>query len=132
MARSRALRRAALKQKNAKLKQDRRSEKERQKSLLKMSVVSSGISPDADNAVSMVNEVRHCHAALLYADEVILISPKAALLKAAAEVRSLSGLDFVRLVTTLGPQFAPQSAEGLTVIRALVDFPRQLLVNEKV
>src|ERR1700730_5812718 len=116
MARAKRLRRAEKERQKLRAKRERRSERRLQKSRFKMSVVSSGITADVDDALSMANEVKHCHAALLYADEVSLISPKAAVLKSAADVQSLSALDFVRIITTLGARFRPDSAEAMRVV----------------
>jgi hypothetical protein len=89
-----------------------------------MSVVSAGIEHDGD-ALSLSNEVKHCHAALLYADEVRLISPRASLLKSVADYGSLSGVDMVRFIATVGPSLDPNSASALNSILAiLADFPR--------
>jgi hypothetical protein len=109
----------------------RLAQRRRQKSLLKMSVVSAGTDPTADNAASMANEVKHCHAALLYADEVQLISPRAALMKSAAHFGSCSAIDLVRLMVTVGPSIAPESTHLMELVQALINVPQWMLLTEE-
>lgn len=111
----------------ARAKRARLAERRRLKRLLKMSVVSAGIEHDGD-AMSLRNEVKHCHAALLYADEVRLISPRASLLKSVADYGSMSGVDMARFIATVGPSIDPTSAPALNSILAVLgDFPRSQL-----
>ena len=63
---------------------ERRAKQQRRSTLLKMTVVNASF--DYRNAILLTHELRQCHAALLYADEVTLVSPRAALMKSADEI----------------------------------------------
>lgn len=65
-------------------KRRREAEQRRQQTLLKMSVANTG-TQSMGEPLKLTHELRQCHAALLYADEVKLISPRAAMLRAALD-----------------------------------------------
>lgn len=108
------------------VKKQRRAEKLRQKSSLRMSVLSAG-DHDTSDEVSMAHEVKQCHAAMLYADEVRLISPRAALMKSAGSLAACSPVDILRLMVSLAPSIAPDKAELFQLAQQLIDFPRTSL-----
>jgi hypothetical protein len=92
---------------------------------MKMSVVSASITQPADNALSMAAEVQHCHAALLYGDEVTLISPRSALLKRVADTGSFTGVNLIRFAAEVVPYLSPEHREAIELANQLVNVPRK-------
>lgn len=93
-----------------------------------MSVVSASTSK-ADDALSMASEVQHCHAALLYGDQVTLISPRSAVLKEVANTGSFTGTNLIRFAAEVAPYLFRDKADILELAKQLVEYPRELLVT---
>lgn len=110
-------------------KRQRLAEKRRQESLVKMSVVSGSTKQHSDDVLSMAGEVQHCHAALLYGDEVTLISPRSALMKAVADEGSFTGPNLVRFMARMAPHLGPEHAPVIELARQIVDFPKRGLIT---
>jgi hypothetical protein len=81
------------------------------------------------NATSLAFEVQQCNSALLYADEVTLVSPRVALLKSARDMNELNGVELLRRLNNVGPKFFPDSTESLRSFLKSVDSlpPRSLI-----
>lgn len=95
-----------------------------------MTVVNA--SQDHDST-SLSFEVQQCNSALLYADEVTLVSPRAALLKSARDMNELDGVDLLRRLKNVVPKFFPEVTEQIYSFLETVDslpprsqLPRQM------
>jgi hypothetical protein len=87
-----------------------------------MTVVNA--SHDAENHLSLIHELQLCNSALLYADEVTLVSPRAALLKNAGEIAETDEVSLLRILASVAPKWFPEHVEMLApVIAALNQLP---------
>lgn len=111
MSRDRRAQRAAREEKKARERRARRVERDARRSQVRMTVVNA--SQDVQHAASLAFEVQQCNSALLYADEVTLVSPRAALLKSARDMSQLNGVALLRRLTNVAPKFFPDSSEQL-------------------
>lgn len=111
MSKDRRAQRAAREEKRAREKRARRVRRDTRRSQVRMTVVNS--SQDIQNAMSLVHEVQLCNSALLYADEVTLVSPRAALLKNAQEISELDGFELLRVFKNVAPKYFPNVTEQL-------------------
>lgn len=100
--------------------------RERQKTLLKMSVVNSN-REQTNDALELTSEVQQCHAALLYADEVKLISPRATMLKSALDFSLLQGAELVQACANLAGVIKPENAEAAQLMSAFAAIPSSSL-----
>lgn len=66
------------------------------------------------------DEIRQSQAALLYADSVTLISPRANLIQSLASVEDASDLDVLPLLAQVAPTYAPQATAQLEELLQLV------------
>ena len=120
---------AAREEKRAREKRARRVQRDTRRSQVKMTVVN--ISP-GQSALSLTNEVQLCNSALLYADEVTLVSPRAALLKNASDVSNLDGIELLRVLKNVAPKYFPDIDEELRSTFEIVDsVPRSRLPRDK-
>lgn len=78
---------------SARNKRQRTSDRERRETLPKMTVVNARFG--YRNVVLLTHELQQCHVALLYADEVTLVHPRAALMRSDAEIGKYDGLDLL-------------------------------------
>jgi hypothetical protein len=100
-------------------KRTSRDQRDRQKTHLKMTVVNASF--DYRNVILLTHELQQCHAAILYADEVTLVSPRAALMKSAAEIGNYDGVDLLRLMATLAPKYFRHASPELARVMAIID-----------
>ena len=90
-----------------------------------MTVVNA--SQDAENAMSLVHEVQQCNSALLYADEVTLVSPRAALLKNAQDISESDGIELLRVLKNVAPKYFADFNEQLrSTFEAIDSLPPRL------
>ncbi|MFQ6329613.1 hypothetical protein ACLMAL_26230 [Nocardia sp. CWNU-33] len=82
-----------------------------------MTVASASTSSD----IALTDEIRQCKSALLYADNVKLVSPRAALIGSVAAVRTMSDLDRLRLIVEVAPIYAPDQAHILHEILVQIE-----------
>jgi hypothetical protein len=111
MSRGRRAQRAAREDKKAREKRARRVQRDTRRSQVRMTVVNA--SQDSQNAMSLVHEMQQCNSALLYADEVTLVSPRAALLKNAQQISESDGIELLRVFKDVAPKFFPDVSEEL-------------------
>lgn len=130
MSKDSRARRAAREEKKARAKRARRVERDKRSSQVRMTVVNA--SQDAENSTSLVQEVQLCNSALLYADEVTLVSPRAALLKNAEDINNLNGIELLRVFKNVAPKYFPDVDEQLRSLFETLDGlpPRALLPKE--
>ena len=119
MSKDTRARRAAREEKRAQKKRACRVQRDQRRSEVRMTVVNS--SADVENAMSLVHEVQICNSALLYADEVTLVSPRAALLKSAQDVTEASGIELLRIFKNVAPKFFPDVGEQLRSTLDVID-----------
>lgn len=119
MSRDSRARRAAREEKKARAKRARRVERDKRSSQVRMTVVNA--SQDAENSTSLVQELQLCNSALLYADEVTLVSPRAALLKNAEDINNLNGIELLRVFNNVAPKFFPDVDEQLRTLFETID-----------
>ncbi|SBS78209.1 hypothetical protein MHPYR_520046 [uncultured Mycobacterium sp.] len=118
MGRDRRAQQAAREEKKAREKRARRVERDKRSTQVRMTVVNAS---QDQNSTSLSFEVQQCNSALLYADEVTLVSPRAAMLKSARDMNELEGVDLLRKLNNVAPKFFPESAEQLRSFLKAVD-----------
>jgi hypothetical protein len=84
-----------------------------------MTVVNA--SRDSRNAISLTHELQQCNSALLYGDEVTLVSPRAALLKSAKQISESDGIDLLRVLRNVAPKYFPDVSGELESTMAIID-----------
>lgn len=118
MGKDRRAQKAAREDKKAREKRARRVERDKRSTQVRMTVVNAS---QDQNSMSLSFEVQQCNSALLYADEVTLVSPRAALLKSARDMNELDGVDLLRKLNNVAPKFFPESSEQLRSFLKTVD-----------
>lgn len=97
---------------------NRRSRKPIAKTSLHISVANASTSRDID----LRDEIRQSQAALLYADSVTLISPRANIIHSVAAIGDAQDLEMLELLAGIAPHYAPDAApqiqEILNAVRA--------------
>lgn len=81
--------------------------------------ITVAVSPEGSPRVD--GELRLCRSALLYADTVILISPKVSLLQTMAGYRKARDIEYMRLAAKAAPTLAPEQADMLQQKVAEID-----------
>lgn len=116
MPQGRRAQRAARKEKKAREKRARRVHRDTRRSQVRMTVVIANASQDSQNAMSLVHEMQQCNSALLYADEVTLISPRAALLKNAQQISESDDIELLRVFKNVAPRYILCGRERTTTL----------------
>jgi hypothetical protein len=115
---SRALR-AERERKRQDAKRVRRVQRDQRTSRMRMTVVSAIL--DRKNPVSLNQVVQQTHAALLYADEVTLVSPVAAMMKSVLDVSRLDGMDLLFELGRVAPRYFPDVDPAISELREIVE-----------
>jgi hypothetical protein len=86
---------------------------------MRMTVVSAIL--DRDNPASLAQVVQQTHAALLYADEVTLVSPAGAMMQSVVDVSQLDGIDLLFELGRVAPKFFPDVDPAIQELKQIVD-----------
>jgi hypothetical protein len=105
-------------QKKLDAKRVRRVQRDERRTHLNMTVVSAVIDPDEPASLAKVKQ--QTHAALLYADNVTLVSPAAALMQSVFDVSRLDDLDLLLELGRVAPRFFPYANSSIQEINDLV------------
>lgn len=111
--------RAAREEKKAREKRTRRLQRDERRSRVRMTVVNA--SSDNRNPLSLVHELHQCNSALLYGDEVKLVSPRAAMLKSAQQVNESDGVELLRVFRNVAPKYFPDAQSQLDSLFDVID-----------
>jgi hypothetical protein len=111
MKESRRARTLRRKEDRARAKRIKRIQRDTRTSGVHMTVINA--SHDSDEIMSLSYELQQCNSALLYADQVTLVSPRAALIKNAQQVSELDGLELLKVFKDVAPKYFPEQAETL-------------------
>jgi hypothetical protein len=103
----------------ARAKKQRIAERRRQQQRLKMTVVSAEF--DHDDVTSLAHETQQCHAAMLYADEVTLVSPRAALLQTVFQAPNAPSRELLKILADAAPRYFPELADRLRQKQATLE-----------
>lgn len=112
MSQYRRTQRAERKAKQDKEKRIRRLQRDVRRSSVRMTVVNA--SADTNNAMSLAFELQQCNSALLYADEVTLVSARASLIKNAQQIGERSGAALLKVLLNVAPRYYPAHTEYLS------------------
>lgn len=121
MSQSRRTQRTARKEKRDRAKRVRRIQRDVRKSRVHMTVVNA--SHDTNNVMSLTYELQQCNSALLYADEVTLVSPRAAIVKNAQQIAELDGLELLKVFRNVAPKYFPAEIDNLSRLIAGFESP---------
>jgi hypothetical protein len=96
-------------------KRVRKVERDHRKTALNMTVVNSNF--DKDDPLSLAHAIQQTHAALLYADEVTLVSPRIALMQSVSTTPLLDPFALLRELEEVAPHRCPDEVEKLAALR---------------
>jgi hypothetical protein len=112
-----------LRAERARKKQDakrvRRAQREQRTSQMKMTVVSAII--DRENPALVTQIIQQTHAALLYGDQVTLVSPVAAIMQSVLDVAKLDGVDLLLELGRVAPRYFPDVDPAIQELRAIIE-----------
>lgn len=118
MSRHRREEKVARDARKAREKRARRVARDERRTQVRMTVVNAS---QDQNALSLAFEVQQCNAALLYADEVTLTSPRSSFLQNARNLDQLDGIDLLRMFKRVAPRYFPDQTEALTSLLGAID-----------
>lgn len=114
----RAQRTVRRKEERERAKRIKRIQRDTRRSDVHMTVVNAG---HGGEVMSLAHELQLCNSALLYADQVTLVSPRAALVQDAQRISELDGLELVKVLRNVAPKYFPEEVDRLKEITEYIE-----------